>query len=393
MTTMATENRTRHVLRGRVVLEDGVMEDGMVVTENDTIRYVGPPLAAYSEEAEVVPSGGYIWPGLIDVHVHGAGGSDVMDATPEAIQTIAQTLITYGVTGFLATTVTGDKGHLERAMANVVQHGSHIENGADVLGIHLEGPWICPERAGAQNPAYITDPAPEDVDWAVDQSAGRLVIVTMAPERPGALEVIRRFHAKGVRVSIGHTAATYDQVRAAVDAGASHVTHCFNAMRGLHHREPGVVGAALTDDRLTVELIADGHHVHPAGVKLVVQAKGNDRLILISDGMRAVGMPAGEYELGGLAVMSDGETARLKNGSLAGSLLTLDAAVRNTVRFSGVPLYEAVAMASLIPARRIGVDGKMGSIREGKLANLVVVDETCHVRRVWRRGQLVFQGR
>lgn len=388
---MSNEQQERTVLSGRVVFEDGILEDGIVVIEGERIAYAGSPLAEYVEGAKCVKADGYIWPGLIDVHIHGAGGADVMDATPQAIHNIAETVAQFGVTGFLPTTVTGDKPQLEKAMANVVAEAPTIADGAEILGIHLEGPWICPQRSGAQNPDHIVDPAPEDAAWAVEKSSHMLRIVTMAPERPGALATIRELAKRGVNVSIGHTDATYDQVLEAIEAGAAHVTHCFNAMSGLHHREPGVVGAALTEDRLTVELIADGFHVHPAAVKLVTTAKGTDGTMLITDGMRAVGMPAGEYDLGGLRVFSDGETARLENGSLAGSLLTLDAAVRKTTAYSGMPLYKVVHMASLTPAKRLGVATEMGSIRAGKLANLVVVDEACRVERVFRRGKVIHQ--
>lgn len=381
------ERETRQILRGRVILEDGLLEDGMVVVKGETIEYVGSPLAKYMQDSNEVRTDGYIWPGLIDIHIHGAGGKDVMDATPEAMETISHTLAQYGVTGFLATTVTGERGHLERAITNVVDQAPYLQDGAEVLGIHLEGPWICPERRGAQNPEHIVDPKPEDAAWAVEQAEGTLRIVTMAPERPGAMETIRELVKRGVIVSIGHSDATYEQVLAAAEAGATHLTHCFNGMRGLHHREPGVVGAGLIDERLSLELVADGYHVHPGAIKLLVKVKGPEDLILITDGMRAVGMPEGEYELGGLRVFSDGETARLENGSLAGSLLTLDAAVRNMVQFGKVPLYQAVKMASLTPAKRIGVDGERGSIQEGKLADLVMVDAECRVQRVWQKGK------
>lgn len=387
---MVAEAQT--VLRGRIVLEDGILEDGIVAFRGETIQYVGPPLTEYTQSDDLVQTDGYIWPGLIDLHVHGAGGCDVMDATPDAIETISRTLGRYGVTGFLATTVTGEKRQLERAMENVVQQAPYVQNGAEVLGIHLEGPWICPERCGAQNPEFIVDPEPEDAEWAMQHSEGTLRIVTIAPERPGAMETIRALVDKGVIVSVGHSDATYEETVAAAEAGATHLTHCFNGMRGLHHREPGVVGAGLEDDRFCLELIADGYHVHPGAIRLLLKAKGPDGVMLISDGMRAVGMPEGEYELGGLPVISDGETVRLENGALAGSLLTLDAAVRNVVEFGKAPLYQAVKMASLTPAKRIGVDGEMGSIREGKLADLVVVDEQCRVQRVWSKGKEIYTG-
>lgn len=386
---MGKESDTRTVLRGRVVLEDGLLEDGMVVFDGETIAYVGPPKAEYEHGADQLSTGGYIWPGLIDIHIHGAGGKDVMDATPEAIETISRTLGRYGVTGFLATTTTGDRQQLERAMVNIVEHAPYLQEGAEVLGIHLEGPWICPEQRGAHHPAYITDPHPEDARWAEAVSEGTLRVVTMAPERPGAMGTIRELVNHGVIVSAGHTSATYAEMMVAAAGGVTHLTHFFNAMRGLHHREPGVVGAGLTEERFSLELIADGHHVHPVMIQLLMQSKAPEDIILISDGMRAVGMPAGKYDFGGFTVFSDGETVRLADGTLAGSLLTLDQAVRNIVRYAGLPLYKAVKMASLTPAKQIGVDGEMGSLVPGKLANAVMVDDACRIERVWRKGQVI----
>ncbi|GAA5344066.1 N-acetylglucosamine-6-phosphate deacetylase [Planifilum fimeticola] len=378
------------VLRGSVVLADGILEEGMVVIRGERIAYVGPPLSRFTDPRREFAVSGFIWPGLIDLHVHGAGGADVMDATPKSLATISRTLARHGVTGFLATTVTMPKSRLEQVFNNVAEMASSLE-GARVLGIHLEGPWICPSHRGAQNPEYIVEPDPEEAMWALKNSRGMLRVVTMAPERPKGMETVRLLSSKGVIVSIGHTGATYEQALSAIDAGASQVTHCFNGMTGLHHRSPGVAGAVLTEDRLFAELIADGFHVHPAVVKLLAKLKGeSDKLILISDGIRAVGMPDGEYELGGLPVFAREGKAVLADGSLAGSLLTLDQAVRNMVKFTGMPLWKAVRMASLVPARRLGLDGDLGSLETGKRADLVVTDESCHVRQVWIRGKRVF---
>ena len=378
------------VLRGSVVLADGILEEGMVVIRGERIAYVGPPLSRFTDPRREFSSPVNIWPGLIDLHVHGAGGADVMDATPKSLATISRTLVRHGVTGFLATTVTMPKHRLEQVFHTVAEVASSLE-GARVLGIHLEGPWICPRHRGAQNPEYIVDPDPEEAMWALKNSRGMLRVVTMAPERPKGLETVRLLSSKGVIVSIGHTGATYEQALSAIDAGASQVTHCFNGMTGLHHRSPGVAGAALTEDRLYAELIADGFHVHPAVIKLLATLKGDsDKLILISDGIRAVGMPDGEYELGGLPVFAREGKVVLADGSLAGSLLTLDRAVRNMVEFTGMPLWKAVRMASLVPARRLGLDGDLGSLETGKRADLVVTDESCHVLKVWIRGKCVY---
>jgi N-acetylglucosamine-6-phosphate deacetylase len=373
--------------RGRLILPDGIMEDGLVLVQDERIEYVGPPV---EDDRKIVQTDGFIWPGLIDVHIHGAGGADVMDGTPAALETISQTLVHYGVTGFLATTLTMDKPSLEQAVTNVVQMRDRLQ-GAQVLGIHMEGPWICPEFRGAQNPRYIRDPHPDDADWAIEVCQGLLRLVTLAPERPRALDFIGKMVGWGVTVSVGHTGAAFEEVQRAVDIGASHVTHCFNGMTGLHHRRPGAAGAALLDDRLTVECICDGLHVHPAVAKLLAKIKGKDRLILISDGMRAIGQPEGRYELGGLPVEVKNGQATLEDGSLAGSLLTLDEAVRNMAQFADIPLWEAVRMASLAPAKRLGLEEEIGSLETGKKADLVVTDEACRVKQVWIQGKPVWK--
>ncbi len=377
------------VLRGNVVLPDRVLKNGMVIFEKGIIHYVGPPLEKYKEkEKSVLP--GYIWPGLIDLHVHGAGGKDVMDGTRESLEIISQTLVRFGVTGFLATTLTMDKLSLEKVFATIAEVTPHLHHGAQVLGIHLEGPWICSRYRGAQNPQYIVDPIVGDAEWGIEMTKGLLRLVTLAPERPGALDLIRSLVQKNVIVSIGHTGATYDEALAGVLAGASQVTHCFNGMTGLHHRHPGVAGIALVDERLKVELIADGFHVHPVVVQLLFKVKGVEKLILISDGMRAVGMPEGDYELGGLKVTAREGKVTLTDGRLAGSLLTLDQAVRNMIQFTGIPLWQAVRMASLTPAQSLGIDNKLGSLEPGKQADLVVTDRKLQVSSVWVKGRLVY---
>jgi len=368
-----------------------MMEDGMVITEGDQIRYVGEPIHVESPEEEITSSG-YIWPGLIDLHVHGAGGADVMDGTPQALQRISHTLASYGVTGFLATTVTMDKPHLEKALANVSDTSSSL-TGARTLGVHLEGPWICPAQRGAQNPEYIHDPQPTDADWAMEASRGKLRLVTVAPERAGAAALIENLHRQGVVVSAGHTSASFEQLMSAVEAGVSHITHVFNGMTGLHHREPGVAGAAMADDRVTVEVIGDGLHVHPAVIRLLCRTKPEDGLILISDGMRAVGQPDGVYDLGGLAVTAQQGKATLEDGSLAGSLLTLDQAVRNTADYADIPLWKAVRMASLAPAKRLGLADELGSLQAGKRADLSLTDERGHILRVFSGGREIASAR
>ncbi len=377
----------RLIITGNIVLPFGMLNEGMLIVENDLIVYVGEKRNVEERVGDqVIHHNGFIWPGLIDIHIHGAGGHDVMDGTDRAVHSIARSLARYGVTGFLPTTVTGPKLALEQAMKSVVKAKQDQNEGAIIHGIHLEGPWICKAYKGAQNESYIVDPQQNDDHWATDHAEGLLKIVTLAPERPGARKLIQDLVKRGVVVSIGHSEATFDIVQKAVSYGASHATHLFNAMRGIHHREPGVVGAAFANDALITELIADGIHVHPAVMKLVIDSKGEDKVVLISDGIAAVGMPNGEYELGGLQVFTENGKATLRDGTLAGSLLTLDEAIRNLANQVNVPMWKAVKMASLTPASRIGIAHQRGSIEVGKKADLVLVSEACFVEKVFIDG-------
>ncbi len=372
---------------GNIVLPNGLLKNGQITVEDGQIVYVGKQQTNEDlDQGQCVEwKEGYIWPGLLDIHVHGAGGADVMDGNDAALSTIAATLIQYGVTGFLATTVTGEKDHLSKVMSTV-KSWKRTQGKAEILGIHLEGPWICPAYKGAQNPEYIQFPKEGDGKWAYQASDGALKIVTLAPENEGAEHVIRELVERGVIVSIGHTNATYAEVEKAVELGASHITHTYNAMSGFHHREPGVVGAALALDNVYTEVIVDGYHVHPKAVDVLIKTKGTAKVLLISDGIRAIDMPEGEYDLGGLRVATHAGKATLADGTLAGSLLTLNIAIMNTVRFTNTPIWEAVNMASLIPAKRLGVAHEIGSIEVGKRANMVAVKENGMVQQVWIDG-------
>ena len=375
---------------GKIVLPDGLLENGLVIVKGERIVYVGEriPLDGHYEVKKVH---GYLWPGLIDIHVHGSGGANVLDDAEEALPQMARSLLRFGVTGFLPTTMSVAKPVLAKAVSTIVRSASRIHDGAEVLGIHLEGPWLSPHYMGAQNPSYLAAPSETEAEWAVNTCQGMLKLVTLAPESSGALEAIRVFAKNKVVVALGHAGATWVQVETAVEAGASHVTHIFNAMRGLHHREPGMAGAALAEDRLSVELIADGLHVHPAIIKLLTRVKTPDQLLLISDGISAVGMQDGEYQLGGLPIVVREGQAALKNGTLAGSLLTLNKAVFNMIYFTNIPLWQAVRMASLAPAKKLGIANEYGSIENGKKANLVVVDEAARVEMVYREGKQLYR--
>lgn len=361
------------VMRGDVVLAEGVLRDACIVIRNGVIQDVA---TCHSGTVTHDYSGCLIAPGYIDVHIHAISKADTMDGSPESLCRMAKALFRHGVTGFLPTTVTHSTSSTLAAIRAVqdvmAQSVGHVE--AQVLGMHLEGPWISPDAKGAQNGDYIVEPHSERIAALLREAGDVVKIVTIAPELAGFQAAMKEFHNRGIAVSIGHTTASYDEAVWAMEQGARRVTHCFNAMTGLHHRNPGVVGAALLRADVYTELIADGHHVHPAVMEIMVRMKGHERIILVSDSMEAADMPDGDdYHIGGLRVTVKDGQARLDNGSLAGSVLTLDVAVQNMVNLCGVPVHEAVAMASASPAESIGLGHRKGRIEPGYDADLVVL--------------------
>jgi N-acetylglucosamine-6-phosphate deacetylase len=379
------------IVKGRIVLTDGVIEQGVVVTEGKTIVFVGEEREYRPTGDEVLLdySGHWVIPGMIDLHVHGGAGFDVMDGSPEAIREISKNLCRYGVTGFLPTTMTAPFELIARALEAIAE----VEPGeyAQILGVHLEGPWINPKHKGAQREEDIQPPSLQQAEAILEQSGGGLRMVTIAPEMPGALEVISELSGRNVICSIGHSDATWEEVQRAVEAGATHFTHLFNAMRGLHHREPGVVGAALQLRQCSCDIIADLVHVHPAAIKLVYNSKGREKLLLISDGMRAVGMGDGAFELGGQTVHVHKCIARLGDGTLAGSTLTLDRAVKHMVEEVGVAVEDAVFMAATAPAEKLGIADRKGSLAAGKDADLAVLSNRFQPLLTMVNGKIAYQ--
>ncbi|GIO10526.1 N-acetylglucosamine-6-phosphate deacetylase [Cohnella xylanilytica] len=381
------------IANASVVTPDGVLEKGWIWLKDGRIEALGskedgiPSESAGAERIDA--AGGWALPGFIDVHVHGGGGHDFMDAGKEGLDAIARFHAMNGTTGLLATSLTASREGLTEVLDRVARYKSEPMPYAQVLGVHLEGPFINPKWKGAQNPDYILAPQPEWLEEWVARYPGLIKIQTLAPETDGALDYIERLASHGIVPSCGHTDATYDQVVAAADRGLRHAVHTFNAMKPLHHREPGTVGAVLTDDRITAEVIADGHHVHAAGLGIVARMKGADKVILVTDAMAAAGMPDGDgYELGGLPVVMTCGVARLKDsGSLAGSTLTMIAAFRHMVREVGVSVPDASRMGSANPARQIGVDGFTGSLQAGKQADVLLLGEDLELRQVWIKGQ------
>ena len=336
-----------------------------------------------------LPGDWHVIPGFIDAHIHGAMGDDVMDADPAGLARIAAYLPAEGTTAFLATTMTGAPAAIEAALRNTAGHAS-APGDAEMLGAHLEGPFVNPAKAGAQPAEHIADPDIAAFDAWQAASGGRIRVVTLAPEQPGGNVLIAHLAEHGVRASIGHSACNATQAEAAIAAGANRGTHLFNAMDGLHHRTPGAAAALLTNPAARSEIIADGLHVTPAMVKLAHRAAGESRLMAITDAMRAKGLGDGKYELGGQPVtVRDGE-ARLADGTLAGSVLTFDSAFRNLCAFTGCNMREAIAMTSANAAADLGVADRKGQLAPGFDADIVVLDGTGRLRLTIARGAVAY---
>jgi N-acetylglucosamine-6-phosphate deacetylase len=319
--------------------------------------------------------GATLAPAFFDVHIHGAAGHDVMEATPEALSAIGRFLASHGTGSFLATTVTAPVDATLRALSGLANLLAQppVEGQARPLGIHLEGPFLSHTKRGVQPAEHLLAPDLGLFDRLFDAAEGHVRLMTLAPELPGAAELTAHATARGVRVSVGHSNATAAETRAAIAAGAVSATHTFNAMRPLDHREPGILGVVLTTDSLFAELICDGIHTAPELVKLWWRAKGPQRAILVTDAMSATGMPDGEYQLGGLAVQVANGRATA-GGVLAGSVLTLDRALANFVEFTGAPLDQALRLLTVNPAAMTGLSAQAGSLAVGQPANLVAVD-------------------
>lgn len=381
-------------LKGRLILPDRVVENGLLAYGEGRIT------GLWDLERETAPEpdphqtdlvDGYIAPGYIDMHVHGGGGGDFMDGDPEAVVTITTTHAQHGTTGLLATTLTGPEEVIRQAFRAAK---SAPLRGARVLGFHVEGPFINVKMKGAQDARYVRAASVAEIDrWMAEGDPDHRWHVTIAPEIEGAQAAIRHLVARGAVVSAGHTECTYAQLKAAAEAGLSHVTHLYNAMRGLHHREPGTVGGALSLPGLTAEIIADGIHVHPAAMAVALAARGRSQMMLITDAMRATGLGDGEYLLGELQTIVKDGAARLADGTLAGSVLTMERAVQNMVQLVGVDLPAAVAMASLHPAQKHGLDARKGSLAVGKDADLLLLSDKLDVLSTIVEGKQVFDRR
>lgn len=371
---------------GKVFVDGGFVEKTVEVVEG-RIAAVGAFEGASATPEDIDAAGCYVVPGFVDIHFHGCVGADLCDASEESVRAIARHEASRGVTSICPATMT----YPEELLSSVGRIATAFEPAADdaaLVGINLEGPFISPDKIGAQNPAYVQRADAAMLRRIQEASGGLVKLVDIAPEEPGALEFVAEV-AGEVRVSLAHTCTDYDTARAAFDHGARHMTHLYNAMPGLHHRKPGPIAAAWECPEATVELICDGVHVHPAMARLTFALFGADRICLISDSMRACGLEDGTYDLGGQDVTVRGNVATLADGTIAGSVTDLAACVRHAVREMDVPLEDAVLAATLTPARAIGIDGERGSIEVGKIADLVVLDEDLNVKHVVLRGEWI----
>ncbi|HEY3281309.1 MAG TPA: N-acetylglucosamine-6-phosphate deacetylase [Armatimonadota bacterium] len=362
------------LLGGLCVTPDREVADSLVVCRDGVVLYVGPrEVGDVPEGAALLDvTGCVVSPGFIDNHVHGGDGADITLGGKEAVLQTARHLLRYGTTGFLPTTVSASPDTLLFAVEGCRLAAQDTAPAARILGVHVEGPYINLKRKGAQPTSAIREPDAEEVARLQHAAEGLIRVMTLAPEIPGCLELTDTLSRQGITVSLGHSEATYDETLEAMYAGARQVTHLFNAMAGVNHRNPSIALAALCEPGLRAEVIADGVHLAPETVRLAFQAKGPESMLLITDGMAAVGMPDGEYELGDNKVTVQGDLCTLADGTIASSMLTMNRAVVNACRFAGASLCEAVRMASLTPAEAAGAADRKGSLEAGKDADIAV---------------------
>ncbi len=391
---MTSEHPTRLLfINAHIYTPDQVYEPGWLLTEGSRIHLIGPgqppPLLDGTATRVIDAAGLHLVPGFIDLHVHGACGCDTMDASPAALHTMAQFYTQHGVTGFLPTTWTASHDDITRALDVITELTGRVPNGATILGAHMEGPYLNAAKSGAQAPQHIRRADPVEVNALLDQNHVKLV--ALAPEFPENVWLIDECARRGITVSAAHTAATYYEMLNAVDHGLRQATHTFNAMTGLGHRDPGTVGAVMTIDHIRAELIADNIHVHPAAMKVLVKVKGPDRIILVTDAIRGAGMPEGDYRVDERTITVKDGTARLPDGTLAGSVLTMDRALRNIMAATGLSLREAWPMTSWNAAKSIGVAQTKGSLEVGKDADLVLLSSSLHLAMTVVEGDIVYE--
>ncbi|MGH4138878.1 N-acetylglucosamine-6-phosphate deacetylase [Clostridium sp.] len=385
------------IINGKLIMKDRIMHDSIIIFDKQIIKIINSEeflkykkdyKEKYKEEIQVIDAKGkYVSPGFIDIHIHGSGGYDTMDGTAEALKVISGTIAANGVTSYLPTTMTMDKDSIYSAL-DAIREAMKIENqGAKILGVHMEGPFINEKYKGAQKADNIIEPDYDIIKNYLDI----IKIITLAPEVDKDHSFIKKVkHNSEITLSIGHSDASYEEAIKAIEDGITHATHTFNAMTPLNHRKPGIVGAIFSSD-ITCELIADMIHIHPAIFNILINAKQKDKIVLITDSMRAGCMKSGTYDLGGQKVIVENGAARLQNGTLAGSVLTLNKGVENMLSHSSLEIYEAVAMASSVPAKVINIQDRKGSLEVGLDADIAIFDKNIDVCFTIVEGRIVFQ--
>ena len=361
-----------------------------ILIENGTIAQIGQTDSSADYENTLDAQGRIIAPGFIDIHIQGAGGADILDATDEALKTISQTCARFGTTGFLATTVF-KPNQKNQHLTLAAEHVGRDLGGANLLGIHLEGPFISQQKKGMILPKCICPPSLQLLDEIRDMTSGHLKIMTIAPELPDSLRIIQRLVDSNIIASFGHSSATYEQTLAGFNAGISHVTHLFNAMPSLHHRAPGPLVAIFQTKHITAQLIADGVHIHPSVLKFVFETLGPNRIIPITDGMQALGLADGKFIYNGVEYESKEGTARYKDGTLIGTSLGLSQLLQKIIVFTDCPLDLAITTVTQNPAGLLGLEDKKGTIAHGKDADLVLLDHDRSVHTTIVAGNIVFQ--
>lgn len=378
-----------YVYAKQIVLDDQVIDKAYLTIEDGKF---GPILMEEPQDAPIKDySQSIVAPGLVDTHIHGYKSHDVMDNDFEGIKVISEGLLSCGVTSWLPTTLTSSAELLNDVCETIGNHYQEV-TGAKIRGIFLEGPFFTEKYKGAQNPKYMSDPSVDKLAKWHELSQGLVNKIAIAPERKGVKEFIEFAKSKGVYTALAHSDATYEEAAAAVEAGANIFVHIYNGMSGLHHRNPGMVGAALSLDKVFAEMICDGHHVHPAAARVVTRARGPKETVLITDCMRAGGMGEGQSRLGEFEVVVKDGTARLKDtGNLAGSILELKQGVKNVVDWGLVSPTEALRMASLTPAQSVGIESVCGRIAPGYEADFIVVSDQLELEATYLDGELRYQ--
>lgn len=367
--------KKRRLIIGKIITPYEEINEGYIIVNGEQIEKIGHSykIKGFKNSEIIDARGSIIIPGLIDLHLHGGGGHDIMEMSHEGMDEIALTHARHGTTSYLATVITSTMDRMTAVMSWLGKYTSG-DSEAEMLGIHLEGPYLNSRQKGAHQEEFLKMPWPEEIEKLIEATSGKTKIVTIAPELPGGLEVVSYLKEKGIIVSVGHSDATYIEMKAAIRQGLSHASHLFNSMRGMHQREPGVVGSVMNNQDITAEIIADGVHVHPEMLRFLLQIKDKSKIVLITDATAASGQGDGLYRLGDQRIKVSKGVARLEDGTLAGSTLTMIKAMENMEKLVGLNFKEALAMATINPARVIKIDDRKGSLEVGKDADMVIIN-------------------